>query len=392
MNNQRSSPITIYRLLFPTLGLLAVIVTACAPAADPASPTPDLSAALTQAMQTAQAALVTPSPTSTETPLPTATLPPRTPPALPAAFQTGELNPLDAPQSYIPDTCQYLRDKWTSTNAAPGTVVMTVMFHSITKGNLTTDNQISADDQRRLLNDLHDQGFEAITMTQMADFLERNAYIPPRSALLIVDDRHYAEYFDTHFRPFYEQWKWPVVNAYIAKDERPDLWAENAALAAEGWVDYQAHGVIHNINMNDNSSDDYLTGELQGAIENFQKYLNKTPIAVIWPGGDFGARTVQFARKFGYRLGFTVNPRGPVMFNWVPQAGESDPRRPSYLPEGPAGDPLMTLPRYWDTDARQHIDVVRRIGKEAAAYAEQNKAVELDYYDILCAPTYGPIP
>ncbi|MFZ5822183.1 MAG: hypothetical protein ACOYYJ_20005, partial [Chloroflexota bacterium] len=63
-----------------------------------------------------------------------------------------------------------------------------------------------------------------------------------------------------------------------------------------------------------------------------------------------------------------------------------------YIPEGPIGDPLMTLPRYWDTDARAHLDSVRNLGNEAAAYAEQNKATELEYYDIVCAPTYGPIP
>jgi len=271
-------------------------------------------------------------------------------------------------------------------------VVMIIMFHSITSGEVTNANQISAGDQRQLLYDLHEQGFEAISMLQMADFMEHNAYVPPRSVLLIVDDRHFAAYFNTHFRPFYDQWGWPVINAYIAKDERPDLWAENAALSAEGWVDYQAHGVIHNINMNDNSTDEYLTSELQGASDNFQKYLNVTPIAIIWPGGDFSSRPVQFARQIGYRLGFTVNPRGPVMFNWIPQASQSDAMRPSYIPEGPIGDPLMTLPRYWDTDARQHIDTVRRIGKEAADYAEQNKVIELEYYDIVCAPTYGPIP
>jgi hypothetical protein len=37
-------------------------------------------------------------------------------------------------------------------------------------------------------------------------------------------------------------------------------------------------------------------------------------------------------------------------------------------------------------------DTVRIMGNEAAAYAEQNKAVELEYYDIVCAPTLGPIP
>lgn len=373
-----------------TLSLLAVTLAACRPA--PASPTPDMGSLMTQAVQTALAGIVTPTSPPTATPAPTAALPPRTPPALPPVYTSSLLHPLDTPHTYITDTCQYLQNKWNPNNAAPGTVVMVLMFHSISKDKATDINQISADEQRRLMKDLYEQGFQAINMQQMADFMERNAYIPPRSVLLIVDDRHFAEYFNTHFRPFYEQWGWPVVNSYIAKDERPDLWAENAALSAEGWVDYQAHGVIHNIPMDDNSSDEYLTSELQGAMTNIQKYYNKTPIAIVWPGGGFGVRPVQFARQFGYRLGFTVNPRGPLMYNWVPLGDQADPQRPFYIPEGPVGDPLMTLPRYWDTDARAHLDKVRNLSNEAAAYAEQNKAVELEYYDIVCAPAYGPIP
>jgi hypothetical protein len=52
----------------------------------------------------------------------------------------------------------------------------------------------------------------------------------------------------------------------------------------------------------------------------------------------------------------------------------------------------MTIPRYWDTDARNQLDNIRAIGDQATQYAEQNKAIELEYYDIVCAPTYGPIP
>ena len=51
----------------------------------------------------------------------------------------------------------------------------------------------------------------------------------------------------------------------------------------------------------------------------------------------------------------------------------------------------MTLPRYWDTDARAHIDTVRNISNEAIAYAEQVKPTELEYYDIVCAPKYGAL-
>ena len=52
----------------------------------------------------------------------------------------------------------------------------------------------------------------------------------------------------------------------------------------------------------------------------------------------------------------------------------------------------MVIPRYWPYQVSSNIDVVRQIGNQAAEYAEQNKAVELEYYDIVCAPTHGVIP
>jgi hypothetical protein len=101
---------------------------------------------------------------------------------------------------------------------------------------------------------------------------------------------------------------------------------------------------------------------------------------------------VELATQSGYQVGFTVNPRGPVMYNWVPQADNVSDANPLAIPEGPANNPLMTLPRYWDVNARGELDTVRQIGEGAALYAEQNRAVELEYYDIVCAPAYGPIP
>jgi hypothetical protein len=269
---------------------------------------------------------------------------------------------------------------------------MVVMFHGITKDDATGPNQISAQNFKKLMNDLHEMGFQAINMQQMVDFMYNNAKIPQRSVLLIVDDRHFAESFNDHFRPYYEEWGWPVVNAYIGIDERPDLWAENAALSAEGWVDYQAHGYIHNIPIANSSTDEFIMGEMGGAITSLQKYMNKTPIAYIWPGGGFSARAAEVGIQLGYKLGFTVNPRGPVMYNWIPQADTVNQANPMAIPEMPANNPLMTIPRYWDTDARNKLDTVRAISEQAAQYAEQNKAIELEYYDIVCAPTYGPIP
>lgn len=336
----------------------------------------------------------TPSRTATSTVPPTLTVTPtRTPPALPDPYQTSLLNPLDTPHTYVSDTCQFLHNKWSSTNAVPGTVVMVIMFHSVTNDPISSANQISEYDFRQLMNALHDNGFVAITTEQLADFMESNAAIPQRSVLLTADDRHYREYFDVLFRQYWEDWGWPVVNAWISTDQSTAvLWQEQVDLQAEGWVDYQAHGMIHNIPMGPDSTDAYIYGELQGSIDRFMEHFGKRPIAIIWPGGGFAERPVEIARELDYQLGFTVNPRGPLMYNWVPLADTKDEKRPSWLPEGPVGDPLLVLPRYWDTDAIIHLPEVIQMSEEAAAYAEANKTTELDYYSIVCESVYGPIP
>lgn len=376
---------------FLTFILVAVLLTSCQSSATEAP-----NYVMTQAIETAFAQLSQPTqtPAPSETPIPTATVP-RTPPALPATFQTGSISPESPPRNYVTDACQYIKNKWDSTKSSPGTVVMVIMSHRIDQ-DATTSNAgtttISSRDLKQLMNDLYEAGFTAINMQQMSDFMYANAKIPEKSFLFIIDDRASASKYNDHFRKYYEKWDWQIVNAYIGLDERPDLWAENAALSAEGWVDYQAHGYIHNTPISDSSTDEFITSEMNGVITSFQKYFNKTPIAYIWPGGGFSKRAVEIGSGLGYKLGFTVNPRGPVMYNWIPQADTFNASNPLAIPETPAGNPLMTIPRYMDINARENIDTVRVIGEEAKLYAEQNKAIELEYYDILCTPTYGQIP
>ncbi len=371
-----------------TLGLLTTLLASCSPSA----PTTDPSIALTAAFETAFAQLSAPTatPQITDTPVPTPTVP-RTPPALPGTYQSSLLKPEDLPRTYVQDTCQYLKNKWDSTKSAPGTIVMVIMHHGINKG-AASGNDVTVSVHKQIMNDLHESGFTAINMQQMTNFMYDNAKIPQRSVLFIVDDRHFAEYFNDHWRPYFEQWGWSVVNGYIGIDERTDLWAENAALSAEGWVDYQSHGYIHNIPISEGSTDDFIISEMQGAINSIQKYMNKTPIGYIWPGGGFSRRAVEIGPTLGYKLAFTVNQRGPVMYNWIPQADAVNASNPLAIPETPAGNPLMTIPRYWSANVRENIGNVIAIGDEAIAYAEQNKGVELEYYDIVCAPAYGPIP
>ena len=397
------------RPIWLTLILLAGLLSACSSAAPvPVSnATPDL--ALTQAfdvaMETAMQSLL-PTATPTTPPTSTPTEPPptpspsptplRTPSPLPPAFSSWVLDEDVTPVTYIEDQCLYLKNRWDPNKSSPGTVVMTIMYHSVTEdyNPLSPDgSQVHHSELVKMLEHAREVGFETITADQLAGFLESNERIPRRSLLLIVDDRKRKEYYETHFIPHLKEYGWKITNAWISAKDTPDyLWKENEEVVQAGWVDVQAHGVVHNIPIGEYSTDEYIRGELLGSIEAIEAHHGKRPVAFIWPGGGFTARAAELAREAGYKLGFPTNPRGPVMFNWIPQAEATNPNHPHWLPEIPAGDALMTLPRYWSMDAAYRIDDVITIGDDASAEAEKNKALELEYYDVMCKGRTGEIP
>jgi peptidoglycan/xylan/chitin deacetylase (PgdA/CDA1 family) len=382
--------------------MLAFLVSACASPAAAVEIQPGEAATATIMLPTPTDQIPSPTlsptlsptanPTATPSPIPTATAAPRILPDLPPVFTSDVLKEGDIPHTYIEDTCQYLKARWDADSSPPGTVVMPIMFHSITKGGVNYHDQMTVAAFDALMQALVDAGFEAINTEQLVAFLEDNAKIPPRSVVLIVDDRKREAYYVRHFKPYYDSYGWPVVNAWISAVDTPaSLWMENARLAQAGWVDHQAHGVVHNIPATSEVEDEYIENEMNGSVEAIQQYFGKRPVAYIWPGGGFTHQAVALARETGFRVGFTVNPRGPVMYNWVPLAEAYNPKRPTYIAEGPIGDPLMVLPRYWSTDAIWHIERVVQIGEAAAAEARRNRSLELEYYDIVCRDVTGQL-
>lgn len=314
-------------------------------------------------------------------------------PILPAIYQSPYLNPFDTPHTYIEETCISLRKKWDPLSAEPGTVVMIIMFHEILRGPTEDTDDTNVFNFDKTMSKLKEQGFKAINTKQFLAFMERNVKIPPRSILIIQDGSYGGENFEKNFREYWEAWGWPVVNGWVSEPNTPEsVWQENIALEYEGWVDHQAQGILPGTILSDDSSKAVITREMEGSLNAFANRFGKTPYAFIWPGGGFGLRPVGAARQLGYQLGFTANSRGPVMYNWVPLADEIDPARPSYLPEGTINDPLMTLPRYSPDQILSSIDDVRATGKDAAAHAQANKAMELEYYEAVCRSAYGPMP
>ena len=316
-----------------------------------------------------------------------------TAPILPSTFQTELLNPVDIPHTYAEETCRYLRNKWNPLNAPPGSVVMVIIFNNIGGTPTGEPGDISFVEFSDLMNQLQAQGFEAITTDQLQAFMERNVEIPPRSVYLIQDGNKPAEYFDQTFRDYFFMWGWKVVNGWVSEpDIDEELLAENFSLEYEGLVDHQARGVFADTQLSDETAKTVIARELQGSLTGFANQFGKTPTAIIWPNGGFGYRPVEAARQLRFKLGFTANLRGPIMYNWVPLANLIDPQRPELRPEGQINDPLMTLPTYYPKDALASIDLVRIIGETAAEYAAANRDSEFKYYEAVCEPELGPMP
>lgn len=332
---------------------------------------------------------LTPSPTTDNT---TAVSTEPAPP-LPEIFQTDLLNPVDTPHTYVEDTCRYLRNKWNPLNAAPGTVVMVILFKNINRGTADLPDSISVIEFFVLMDQLEAQGFEAISSDQLQAFLERNVMIPSRSVILIQDGNQTADYYDRNFREYFETWGWGITNGWVnERDIDETLLAENIALENEGFVDHQARGISPNTVLTDDTAKTIIARELQGSQTGFANQFAKTPTMIIWPNGGFGIRPVEAARQLRFKLGITSNSRGPLLYNWVPLADAVDLQRPNLLPEGTVGDPLMTLPAYSPNEALTAIDAVRAIGKAAGEYAEQHKNAEFIYYENVCEEEYGPMP
>lgn len=325
-----------------------------------------------------------PTRTATRTPIssptPTKIFPTATPKPTgipPSRFETDRLYQGVEPVSYIDDVCQYYYDRWNPENAAPGTIVVPVMYHGINKRPVAAGDNISiyVNDFLFSMEKAHKLGFESITMQQLDDFLHHNAYIPPRSLLLIIDDRRLGTVRE-HFLPVLEEYDWTLTMAYITGVINEQEWAKVKEMVDTGYTEVQAHGYLHNgeTYITQWTTEEMIRTEIFAPIPAIEEHLGKRPIAYIWPGGNYSQLSVDLADEAGYDLGFTVFARGPLMYNWIP-LGEADRK---------VNNPLLVLPRYWSTTLYKNLDFAVELSEDAKAQAERQKVDEIKWYQSNC--------
>ncbi|OGO62758.1 MAG: hypothetical protein A2029_01060 [Chloroflexi bacterium RBG_19FT_COMBO_47_9] len=291
-------------------------------------------------------------------------------------FTTRVLREGVQPQTYLEDPCKYLEMRWSDERSTPGTVVVPIMFHSIVQnGTKVTDpKDISADQFISFVNYARSLGFETITSKEFLEFMTKNASIPPRSMMIIVDDRR-PGLIREWLVPVVEENDWTVTSAYIADpDSLKWAWDLMDQLFLSGRMEVQSHGYTGQLYIVPETPVEQIQNEIWNSTAVLEEHFGTRPIAFIWPGGNFTPLSAQIAREGGYELGFSAYSRGPLLFNWVPLGEE----------ERAVKDPLMVLPRAWSSAVNVNLDEAVKISELAAVFAEQNFQNEADWYRTYC--------
>ena len=140
-----------------------------------------------------------------------------------------------------------------------------------------------------------------------------------------MDDRRTGSAID-HVYPFLVRYNWTLTLAWDigagedSTDKKPplntnydqqhgltfqNLWQQLEYYYKLGHFDVQAHGFIHNIPISNDSSDDFIHGELYNPITILEQHFGKAPIAYIWPGGGFTPESGSSSRvEAGYQIRF----------------------------------------------------------------------------------------
>jgi peptidoglycan/xylan/chitin deacetylase (PgdA/CDA1 family) len=256
------------------------------------------------------------------------------------------------------------------------------MFHSVRKSGRPIEDSTSITEEyfHAVMAHARELGYETITSEELIGFLTTNLKIPEKSMYMVLDDRRPG--VTERFIPYLDYNDWTLTLGWIIEDQREYLWDQMEGLVAtSGRLDVQSHGYWHRYIVEE-TPEDIIREEIFNPIPIIEEHFGTKPIIFIWPGGNFTELSVELAHEAGYEVAFTAYARGPLMFNWVPQAAE----------EKIVGDPLMTLPRFWSVTAWTDLDETIEVGQEALAHALQQYPDEAAWYQANCGGELPPPP
>jgi len=197
-------------------------------------------------------------------------------------------------------------------------LVPVLVYHNISaqdKGKLS----IAAKTFDAQIRQLHDEGFQAITLADFMAFTTGRRQLPRKSVLLTFDDGYKS--FVQYARPTLKDYGFGatlfVYSDFIGAGSGLS-WQDLRTLSEQGY-DVQAHSKSHaNLRRKEGESEaayaKRIEAELAYPLSLFKKNLPRPVDALAYPYGEMDDELVPFVAKYGYAVAFTVRRQSNPAF------------------------------------------------------------------------------
>lgn len=224
--------------------------------------------------------------------------------------------------------------------------VLVLCYHAMSPG-ATSTYDVPSEDFAEQLQLIADEGYQSVTVAQIADYLDGRADLPEKAVCFTFDDG--PESVLTVSKPLMDEHGF-VGNVFLISDavggEGRLSWEQVRELAAAGWG-VGSHTVSH----------EYLTRvdaetartQLVDSKAVIDEHTDGACIAVAYPYGLYDGTVMELAQEAGYRLAFSID-RGPA--DWTDDRW----RLPRQMVVN--GNSLRTF-RNWLTQSKLHLRDVR---------------------------------
>lgn len=186
--------------------------------------------------------------------------------------------------------------------------VLVLCYHAMSPG-ATSTYDVPSEDFAAQLKLIADQGYQSVTVDQIADYLDGGADLPEKAVCFTFDDG--AESNLTVSKPMLDEHGF-VGNVFLITDsvgaEGKLSWEQVAELAAAGWG-VGSHTASH----------EYLTrvdaetarAQLVHSKAAIEEHTDGACAAIAYPYGLYDATVMELAQEAGYRIAFSID-RGPA--------------------------------------------------------------------------------
>lgn len=194
--------------------------------------------------------------------------------------------------------------------------VIVLGYHRFVEKVRRPDTEITPEDFEKQMQALKDDGIHVISLKQFLAWRRGDENIPPRSALITIDDG-YASGHDIAW-PILKKFGYPfslfIYTDYVKggpKSGGASMTWEQLAEMRDAGVSIQSHTVSHSdLRAKHHKGQDYeawLWNELNGSKEMLEERLGIKVSALAVPYGRFDAHVQEIAAKAGYEMLFMVN-------------------------------------------------------------------------------------